>query len=82
MVTSLPEKKRGRPLFLGEELDKQVRAYVTNLRDNGAVLNTVIAVSCAEGIVKNKDSKFLQDNGGHIALTKYWGKNLHVAWGS
>ena len=76
MVTSLPKKKRGRPLLLGEELDKQVRAYVTNLRDNGAVVNTAIAVSCAEGIVKNKDSNLLQANGGHIALTKYWGKNL------
>ena len=70
MVTSLPEKRRGRPLL---ELDKQVRAYVTNLRDNGAVVNTAIAVSCAEGIVKYKDSNLLQANGGHIALT---GKNL------
>ena len=26
----LPEKRRGRPLLLGEQLDKQVRAYVTS----------------------------------------------------
>ena len=32
----LPEKKRGRPYLLGEELDQQVRAYVTSLRANGA----------------------------------------------
>ena len=27
----LPEKKRDRPYLLGEELDKQVRAYVASL---------------------------------------------------
>ena len=54
----------------------QVRAYLTSLRDHGAVVNTAIAISCAEGIVKNKDSNLLASNGGHIVLSKYWGKNL------
>ena len=27
MVSSLPSKKRGRPLLLGDELDKQVHSY-------------------------------------------------------
>ena len=75
-VEKLPEKKKGRPYLLGEELDKQVRAYLTSLRDHGAVVNTAIAISCAEGIVKNKDSNLLASNGGHIVLSKYWGKNL------
>ena len=70
VVTSLPEKKRGCPLLLGEELDKPVCAYVTNSRDNGAVLNIAITIGCAEETVKNKDSNLLQANGGHIALTK------------
>ena len=62
----LPEKKRGRPYLLGEELDKQVRAYVASLRANGAVVNTAIVLSCAEGIIKNHDSNLLASNGGHI----------------
>ena len=33
-VTELVDKK-GRPLLLGSELDKQVQAYVTTLRTNG-----------------------------------------------
>ena len=66
-LKSLPEKKRGRPYLLGEELDKQVRAYVTSLRSNGAVVNTAIVMSCAEGIVNSHDSNLLASNGGHLA---------------
>ena len=81
-LKSLPEKKRGRPYLLGEELDKQVRAYVTSLRSNGAVVNTAIVMSCAEGIVKSHDSNLLASNGGHILLTKNWGKSICVVWDS
>lgn len=54
----------------------QVRAYLNALRDNGAVVNTAIAIGCAEGIVRSKDSNLLASNGGHITLTKHWGKHL------
>ena len=39
--------------MLGEELEMQVRAYLTALRENGAVVNTPITIGCAEGIVKS-----------------------------
>ncbi len=48
-VSELPTKKRGRPLLLGEELEEQVRAYLTSLRENGAVVNTAILIACAKG---------------------------------
>lgn len=54
----------------------QVRAYPKALRENGAVVNTAIAIACAEGIIRNKDSNLLAANGGHIALTKSWSKHL------
>ena len=42
VVTSLPSKKRGRPLLIGKELDKQVQSYVCATRDGkGAVTTTV-----------------------------------------
>ena len=63
-------------LLLGSELDKQVQAYLTTLRTNGAVVNTVIAVACAEGVVKSHDGNQLECNGGPIALTKHWAKYL------
>ena len=34
-VPELPCKKKGRPLLIGEELDKQVRDYLHVMRKNG-----------------------------------------------
>ena len=39
-------------------------------------MNTAIAISCAEGIIMNRDSRLLASNGGHILLTRHWGKNI------
>jgi hypothetical protein len=75
-VTALGKKKIGRPLMLGQDLDRQVRAYLTALRENGAVVNTAIAIACAKGVVKCHDSNLLECNGGHILLTKHWAKYL------
>ena len=76
MVTELPQKKMDRPLLLGRELDRHVQSYIMALHDNCAVINTIITIACAQGVVKNLDSKLLADNGGHINLTKFWAKNL------
>ena len=54
----------------------QVQAYLHALRANGADVNTAIAIACAEGIVRSKDSNLLACNGGHISLSKHWGKHL------
>lgn len=59
-------------MLLGKELDKQVQAYLAAFRERGAVVNTAIAIACAEGIVKNTDRNLLRCNGGHIDLTKHW----------
>ena len=71
-VKELVDKKRGRPLLLGSELDKQMQVYLTTLCTNGAVINTAIAMACGEGAVKSHDSNLLECNGGHISLTKHW----------
>ena len=34
-VKSLPVKKRGRPLLLGEELDTEVKCYIRAMREGG-----------------------------------------------
>ena len=75
-VDELPMKKRGHPFLLGEDLDRQVRTYLTDLRSNISPVNTAIALGIAEGIVKNKDSNLLATNGCHIVLTKHWVKGL------
>ena len=80
--TKLETKKRGRPLLLGEELDGQVKMYITALRSNGAVINSAIVMACAEGLVKSHDSNLLQCNGGHIVFTKFWAQSLLLRMGS
>ena len=75
-ISELPEKKRGRLLLLGEELERQVKAYLTFICEHGAVINTAILIARAEGIVISKDSNLLAQNGGHISLSKDWAKGL------
>ena len=73
VIEELPTKKSGRPLILGETLDKQVQEYLMSLCSNGAVINTCtsVAIGCAAmGVVKNYDSNLLECNGGHILLSK------------
>ena len=76
VLKELPAKRIGRPYLLGDELEMQVRVYLKSLREHSAVVNSVIAVECAEGIVRNSTSSLLAQNGGHIALTKTWAKNI------
>ena len=42
----------------------QARAYIT------AILNTVMSMSCAEGIIRSHDSNFVASDGVYVLLTK------------
>ena len=74
-VTSLPSKKRGRPLSLGE-LDDDVQKYIIALRQAGIPINCKIVIAAATGIVKATDRTLLYENGGHLTLTKTWAYSL------
>ena len=71
-MKELPEKKRGRPLLLGDKLDGQVKSYIGYLREKGAAVNTAIVVGIAQGIVKSHNGNLLACNGGHLVLGKPW----------
>ena len=75
-MKKVPKKKRGHLFLLGEELEMQVGAYFNALIVNGAVVSTSIAIACAEGIVRSKDSNLLASSGGHITLGKHWGHQI------
>ena len=75
-ILELPQKKKGRPLLLGDKLDDQVKSYVQYLRTKGTPVNTAVVLGIASGIVKNHDSGLLASNGGHIVLGKPWAKHL------
>ena len=48
-MLELHAKKRGRPLLLGEELDRKVKLYLNAMRSRGAVVNTSVVVGVANG---------------------------------
>ena len=75
-VEELPHKKLGRPLLLGDELDKQVQEYVRYLRERGTPVNTAIVIATANGIGQSKNANLLNENGGSIILTKFWAHSL------
>lgn len=69
-VTSLPTKPQGRPLLLGQELDKAVQDYIEALRIAGGVVNTAIIMAAANGIISAKDVTLLTSHGGNIEINK------------
>ena len=76
VITEMPNKKRGRPLLLGKELDNYVITYLKHLRFGGAVVNTAIVMAAGSGMVQYRDSNLLSANGGPISFTKTWVKSL------
>ena len=43
-ITSLPAKRRGRPLLLGEEVDQKVQQYLRAIRESGGAVSTAIVL--------------------------------------
>lgn len=75
-VKSLPTKKCGRPLLLGDELDSQVQKYIQTVREGGGVITTSITMAAAEAIVKKADRNLLSENEGPVTITNNWAKSL------
>ena len=73
-IKVLETKERGRPLLLGDELDAAVQEYVQSLRLANGVVNTVVVMAVAEGIISAKNMSMLSSHGGHIVITKSWAR--------
>ena len=76
VVSSLPSKKRGRPLLLGDELDKQVQSYVRATRDGKGAVTTTVVLAAGEAIVQYHNKSLSNENGGPINLTRHWARSL------
>ena len=71
-----PAQPNTRPLKLGAGIDGMVQKELEKLRDAGAQIGTVIALSVANAVVKSHNKFLLKENGGHIELTKGWAKSI------
>ena len=70
LVTSVPKMAPGRSLLLGKELDTSVQEYISSMRKVGGVVNTMIVMAAANGIVAAKNPALLAQHGGHIEISK------------
>ena len=75
-VLELFPKKRGRPLMLGEKLDRMVQNYILKTREKGGTITTAIVIAGAKGIVKSIDRSLLAEFGGPATLNVSWAKSL------
>ena len=75
-MSEIKEKKNGRPLMLGEDLDGKVRAFIRDMRVLRNAITTRVVMAAALGIVKKKDKNLLAVNGGHVVINKSWARYL------
>ena len=80
-VTALTTREKGRPLLLGKNLDDFVKEWMENLRILGGVVNTMVVMAGAQGIILSRDATKLQSHGGHINITKSWARSLFIRMG-
>ena len=51
-----------------------MRAYVAEIRQLGLVVNTIVLIAAAKGLVLHHDSNWLRGNGGDLELSTHWAK--------
>ena len=73
-VEELPEKHRGRPLLLGEEMEREVQRFIKTSRELGTAISSEVVMGITTGVVASHDANLLAENGGHIHITKDWAK--------
>ena len=71
-IVTLPLKKRGRPLLLGQDLDTKVQSYIRKVRDGGGAVSARIVTAAARGILMKCDRSKLVEFGGHVELNRHW----------
>ena len=75
-VRLLPMKKRGRPVLLGEVLDKKVQLYLMKVRNGGSVVSARIAMAAAKGILMSCNRSRLAEFGGDVVFSRQWAYSL------
>ena len=75
-VTTLPKGKVGRPLILGEDMDREAQDFIRAQRSNGAVVTRSTVIGIGKGVVMRHNKFYLKEFGGHINLTKHWAESI------
>ena len=65
VVASLPTKKWGRPLLLGDGLDSKVQAYAKKIKEGGESVSARVMQAAARGIVLKATHVYCLNMGSH-----------------
>ena len=76
VLESLPWKKQGRPLLLGDKIDGMVQSYIRRVREERAGVSTQTVLGAARGNLKTVDKQKLREFGGHIDISRQWALSL------
>ena len=52
VLSSLPERKRGRPKLIGDDVDQQVQLYIRSVREGGGNISARVVMGAAQGILE------------------------------
>jgi len=75
-ILMLPQKKCGRGLLLGEEVDTKLQLYLTTVQSSGGPVTARIAMAAAKGLLLARNRHTLAEYGGHIKLNRAWAYSL------
>ncbi len=75
-VKVLEPGTKGRPTLLPKDIDDMTQEYLRKLRLAGGIVSSKIAIATARGLIIHHNRRLLQENGGHIALSKGWAFSL------
>lgn len=71
----MPEKNVEHPLLLGQDIEESGKKIFQCIRESGGVINNLI-IGIITGILHNKDSNLLAENGGPIQVDKAVARHL------
>lgn len=75
-LCELRQRKRGRPLLLGQHIDEMVQLYIRKVREGGGAISSIIVMAAARGILRKVNPSMLIENGGHVNFNRYWARSM------
>ena len=76
VLNTLPYKKQGKPVLLGEKFDGMVQAYIRRVHEAGGSISSQVVIAAACGILTSMDKTKLRGFGGHVELNRHWAHSL------
>lgn len=74
-ITTLPTRRRGRPLLLND-LDGKVQVYIEKVRSKGGSISSRTAIVVARALLMKYDRSSLEEFGGPVSLKMSWAHSL------